>query len=58
MSLLSALPAPETAIGRREPVPYSSAFAVSELATASFAAVGQELARFLTKPSTCRLLRA
>ncbi len=47
MSLLSALPAPETYQVKGTGA-YSSVFAVSELATASFATVGQELAR-LTK---------
>ncbi|WP_299943425.1 CoA transferase [uncultured Ruegeria sp.] len=46
MSLLSALPSPDTYLvngaGARP-----SAFAVSELATASFAAVGKELSRFV-----------
>ncbi|WP_420586321.1 CoA transferase [Ruegeria sp.] len=46
MTLISALPAPDrykTTGGGARP----SAFAVSELATASFAAVGQELARLI-----------
>ncbi len=47
MTLLSALPATDSykviGVGARP-----SAFAVSELATASFAAVGQELARLMT----------
>ncbi len=47
MSLLSALPATDSYVvngGGARP----SAFAVSELATASFAAVGQELSRLMT----------
>ncbi len=47
MSLLSALPSPETyqVVGEGA---RPSAFAVSELATASFATVGQELSRLVT----------
>ncbi|WP_170533654.1 CoA transferase [Ruegeria atlantica] len=47
MSLISALPAADSYKSTGKGA-WSSAFAVSELATASFAAVGQELARLIT----------